>query len=150
MKDLSILTDSFKLKYEKFILGCDSIELDESWGKDANGEMDVFYENEILSVILSLIIADGTISEAEVRYLNDNFGLSYSVEQLKTVYTALGDEIDAFFERYFKAGYQMLQGIHEKLATAYKELFELICQIIVESDGRVSEEEKQVIAGLTL
>ena len=112
--------------------------------------MDVFYENEILSVILSLIIADGTISEAEVRYLNDNFGLSYSVEQLKTVYTALGDEIDAFFERYFKAGYQMLQGIHEKLATAYKELFELICQIIVESDGRVSEEEKQVIAGLTL
>ncbi len=150
MKDLSILTDSFKLKYEKFILGCDSIELDESWDKEANGEMDVFYENEILSVILSLIIADGTISEAEVRYLNDNFGLSYSVEQLKTVYTALGDEIDAFFERYFKAGYQMLQGIHEKLATAYKELFELICQIIVESDGRVSEEEKQVIAGLTL
>ncbi len=150
MKDLSILTDSFKLKYEKFILGCDSIELDESWDKEANGEMDVFYENEILSVILSLIIADGTISEAEVRYLNDNFGLSYSVEQLKTVYSALGDEIDAFFERYFKAGYQMLQGIHEKLATAYKELFELICQIIVESDGRVSEEEKQVIAGLTL
>lgn len=150
MKDLSILTDSFKLKYEKFILGCDSIELNESWDKEANGEMDVFYENEILSVILSLIIADGTISEAEVRYLNDNFGLSYSVEQLKTVYTALGDEIDAFFERYFKAGYQMLQGIHEKLATAYKELFELICQIIVESDGRVSEEEKQVIAGLTL
>ena len=150
MKDLSILTDCFKLKYEKFILGCDSIELDESWNKEANGEMDVFYENEILSVILSLIIADGTISEAEVRYLNDNFGLSYSVEQLKTVYTALGDEIDAFFERYFKAGYQMLQGIHEKLATAYKELFELICQIIVESDGRVSEEEKQVIAGLTL
>ena len=150
MKDLSILTDSFKLKYEKFILGCDSIELDESWDKEANGEMDVFYENEILSVILSLIIADGTIGEAEVRYLNDNFGLSYSVEQLKTVYIALGDEIDAFFERYFKAGYQMLQGIHEKLATAYKELFELICQIIVESDGRVSEEEKQVIAGLTL
>ena len=150
MKDLSILTDSFKLKYEKFILGCDSIELDESWDKEANGEMDVFYENEILSVILSLIIADGTIGEAEVRYLNDNFGLSYSVEQLKTVYTALGDEIDAFFERYFKAGYQMLQGIHEKLAAAYKELFELICQIIVESDGRVSEEEKQVIAGLTL
>ena len=150
MKDLSILTDSFKLKYEKFILGCDSIELDESWDKEANGEMDVFYENEILSVILSLIIADGTIGEAEVRYLNDNFGLSYSVEQLKTVYIALGDEIDAFFERYFKAGYQMLQGIHEKLATAYKELFELICQIIVESDGRVSEEEKQGIAGLTL
>ncbi len=150
MKDLSILTDSFKLKYEKFILGCDSIELDESWDKEANGEMDVFYENEILSVILSLIIADGTIGEDEVRYLNDNFGLSYSVEQLKTVYIALGDEIDAFFERYFKAGYQMLQGIHEKLATAYKELFELICQIIVESDGRVSEEEKQVIAGLTL
>lgn len=150
MKDLHLLTESFKTKYESFITGCDSIELDEVWDKTEYGEMDVFYENELLSVILSLIIADGKISDEEVKYLNDNFGFSYTVADLKNVYLNCGEEIENYFEGNFKAGYEKLRTFNEKLAAAYKELFELICQIISESDGGVSEEEKQAIAELKL
>lgn len=150
MKDLHLLTESFKTKYEGFITGCDSIELDEVWDKTEYGEMDVFYENELLSVILSLIITDGKISDEEVKYLNDNFGFSYTVNELKNVYLNCGEEIDTYFECNFKAGYEKIKPINVKLAAAYKELFELICQIISESDGVVSEEEKQTIAELKL
>ncbi len=150
MKDLKILTDSFKTKYESFITGCDSVELDEVWDKTENGEMDVFYENELISVILSLIIVDGRISDQEVEYLNENFGLSYTADELKDVYRNSGEEINNYFENYFKDGYSMLQRFNSKLAAAYKELFELICEIISESDGIVSDEEKQAIAELKL
>lgn len=150
MKDLHLLTESFKTKYESFITGCDSIELDEVWDKTEYGEMDVFYENELLSVILSLIIADGKISDEEVKYLNDNFGFSYTVDELKNAYLNCGEEIENYFESNFQAGYEKIKTINGKLAAAYKELFELICQIISESDGVVSEEEKQAIAELKL
>lgn len=150
MKDLHLLTESFKTKYESFITGCDSIELDEVWDKTEYGEMDVFYENELLSVILSLIIADGKISDEEVKYLNDNFGFSYTVDELKNAYLNCGEEIENYFESNFQAGYEKIKTINGKLAAAYKELFELICQIISESDGVVSEGEKQAIAELKL
>lgn len=150
MKDLHLLTESFKTKYESFITGCDSIKLYEVWDKTEYGEMDVFYENELLSVILSLIIADGKISDEEVKYLNDNFGFSYTVDELKSVYLNCGEEIENYFESNFQAGYEKIKTINGKLAAAYKELFELICQIVSESDGVVSEEEKQAIAELKL
>lgn len=150
MKDLHLLTESFKTKYESFITGCDAIELDEVWDKTEYGEMDVFCENELLSVILSLIIADGKISDEEVKYLNDNFGFSYTVDELKNVYLNCGEEIENYFESNFQAGYEKIKTINGKLAAAYKELFELICQIISESDGVLSEEEKQAIAELKL
>lgn len=150
MKDLHLLTESFKTKYDSFITGCDSIELDEVWDKTEYGEMDGFYENELLSVILSLIITDGKISDEEVKYLNDNFGFSYTVDELKNVYLNCGEEIENYFESNFKAGYEKIKTINGKLAAAYKELLALICQIISESDGVVSEEEKQTIAELKL
>ena len=150
MEDLQKLTDSFKTKYERFITGCDSVELDEVWDKAEYGEMDVFYENELLSVILSLIISDGRISDDEVRYLNESFGFACSVDELEEVYRNGGEEIEHYFENNFKAGYAMLQRFNEKLAAAYKELFSLICRIIAASDGVVGDEEKQMIAELQL
>lgn len=150
MKNLKILTESFKIKYDSFIIGCDCVELDDKWDKEANGEMDVYYENELVSVILSLIITDNKISDEEVRYLNENFRFSYTVDELKDVYLNCGDEIRNYFDNSFKAGYAVLQSINTKLAVAYKELFELICEIIVESDGTVSDEEKQMISALKL
>ena len=150
MDRLHTLTESFKSKYERFITGCDSVELDGVWDKDEYGEMDVFYENELLSVILSLIVADGKISGEEAGYLNENFGFSYSVEDLKNAWLNCEEEIGTYFEDHFKAGYTMLRGFNEKLAAAYKELFDLICRIIAESDGVVSDSEKRMIGELQL
>lgn len=150
MNKLEILTESFKTKYESFITGCDSLELADKWDKDLNGEMDVFYENELVSVILSLIVADRRISEGEVRYLNESFGFSYTVDALEDVCFNMGDEIEHYFETRFRSGYAMLKEINEKLAGAYRELFGLICEIIARSDGIVSDAEKRMISELTL
>ena len=150
MKELQMLTESFKTKYESFITGCDSVELNGVWNKDAYGEMDVFYENELLSVILSLIISDGRISDEEIRYLNDNFGFSFTAEELVNVYRNCGDEIGSYFESNFRGGYEMLKGFNPRLADAYKELFGLICRIIAESDGVVGDAERRKIGELKL
>ncbi len=150
MDRLQILTESFKTKYESFLAGCDSLELDDKWNKAEYGEMDVFYENELLSVALSLIAADGRIGDGEVRFLNESFGFACTEETLRGVFDTLGDEIDGYFDAHFKAGYAMLKGVNGKLAAAYKELFGLLCEIISASDGVIGDEEKEKLALLVL
>ncbi len=150
MNYLDRLTDSFKTKYERFLIGCDSVEMDDVWDKSEYGEMDVYYENELITEILSVIVSDGVIGNTEVSFINRNFGFSCTEEDLRALYKNCGDEIDAYFESHFKAGYALLRRMNEKLAAAYAELFELIKEIITESDGVVNEAEKRKLAALAL
>lgn len=55
MKRIDLLTEEFKTKYERFLIGCDALEDLNLWDKDEHGEMDVFYQNDLVSVILRLM-----------------------------------------------------------------------------------------------
>ncbi len=148
MNRIDKLTEEFRSKYETFQIGCDSLEEVGSWNKDELGEMDVFYENDLVSVILRLIASDGKISANEVEYLNENFGFDYSAAELKEVYKRSGDEIERSFDENFANGISYMRSISPNLADAYKELLGLICDIIAESDGVVSDEETRIIRQL--
>ena len=148
MNNLDMYTESFKLKLEKFLLGCDAIEELGLWDKEKNGEMDVFYQNDLVSIIIRLIAADGVISGREVDYLNKNFGFSYSIAELRDVYQNCREEIGHSFDEAFENGITLMRSINEKLADAYKELLGLICDIIIESDGVVTETEQEEVKRL--
>lgn len=148
MNNLDMYTESFKLKLEKFLLGCDAIEELGLWDKEQYGEMDVFYQNDLVSVIIRLIAADGVISGREVDYLNKNFGFSYSIAELRDVYQNCREEIGHSFDEAFENGITLMRSINEKLADAYKELLGLICDIIIESDGVVTETEQEEVKRL--
>ena len=141
MKKIDLLTEEFKSKYERFLIGCDAIEELDQWDKEAHGEMDVFYQNDLVSVILRLIAVDGEIGAKEVEYLNEIFGFDYSLDELVDVYESCEDNIDRSFDEIFKNGVTVMRSINEKLANAYKELLELICDIIIASDENIAPEE---------
>lgn len=141
MGNLAVYSDSFQLKYEKFLNGCDSVEEMGLWDKEAYGEMDAFYSADLVSVIIRLIAADGAISQAEVGYINDIFGFTYTVEELQVIYEECGEGIEAIYDEGVASGYALLKGINEKLAAAYKELLSLICDIVMESDGVIAAPE---------
>jgi len=145
MKNIDKLTEQFKSLYERFLIGCDSIEEIGQWNKEELGEMDVFYQNDLVSVILRLIASDGNISEKEVEYLNQNFGFDYSVDELADVYEGCKEEIECSFDENFANGISYMRTINTKLADAYKELLGLICDVIVESDDVVSDDEIKII-----
>lgn len=145
IKNIDKLTEQFKSLYKRFLIGCDSIEEIGQWNKEELGEMDVFYQNDLVSVILMLIATDGEISDKEVEYLNKNFGFDYSVDELSDVYEGCKEEIDSYFDENFKNGISYMRTINAKLADAYKELLGLICDIIVESDNIVSDDETKII-----
>ncbi len=144
MKNIDKLTEQFKSLYERFLIGCDSIEEIGQWNKEELGEMDVFYQNDLVSVILMLIATDGEISDKEVEYLNKNFGFDYNVDELSDVYEGCKEEIDSYFDENFENGITYMRSINTKLADAYKELLSLICDIIIESDDVISPEEIDV------
>lgn len=145
MKNIDKLTEQFKSLYERFLIGCDSIEEIGLWNKEEHGEMDVFYQNDLVSVILRLIASDGNISEKEVEYLNQNFGFGYTADELTDVYENCKEEIECSFDENFANGISYMRTLNTKLADAYKELLGLICDIIVESDNIVSDDETKII-----
>ena len=56
------------------------------WDKEALGEMDVFYSNDLTSVIIRLIATDGKITQKEVDFLNETFDFEYTLDELIDVY----------------------------------------------------------------
>lgn len=134
--------DMFVAKYESFLTGCDAIEELGLWNKEKLGEMEAFYSNDIVSIIIRLIACDDVISEKEVQYLNETFGFEYTLEELCEVYNSCKDDIvSQSFDENFENGISYMRELNEKLANSYKELLSLICDIIIKSDGIVSESE---------
>lgn len=141
MKNVEMYIDSFKMKHESFLIGCDSIEEMGLWDKEALGEMDVFYSNDLTSVIIRLIATDGKITQKEVDFLNETFDFEYTLDELIDVYNSCKDDIGHAFDENFENGITYMRKINAKLADAYKELLSLICEIIIESDGVIAEAE---------
>ena len=141
MKNVEMYIDSFKMKHESFLIGCDSIEEMGLWDKDTLGEMDVFYTNDLTSVIIRLIATDGKITQKEVDFLNETFDFEYTLDELIDVYNSCKDDIGHAFDENFENGITHMRKINANLADAYKELLSLICEIIIESDGVIAESE---------
>ena len=137
----SILTDSFKLKYERFLTGCDAIEEEGGWNREEYGEMETFYTGDLVSVILRLIVTDGGVSQREADVLNELFGFDYTAAELAEVYEVCAENLGEGFDRLFSVGVDALEKINAALAEAYKELLLLICAIVTESDGLVAPAE---------
>ncbi len=148
MNRIDACIETFKTKHESFLIGCDAIEEMGLWDKDLYGEMDAFYSNDLVSVIIRLIASDGTISFKEVQYLNKTFGFDYTVVELTEVYENCKENIDQSFDENFENGISYMRKINSKLADAYKELLSLVCDIIIESDGIISADETQEVKKL--
>ena len=103
--------------------------------------MDVYYSNDIVSVIIRLIAADGSFSERETDYLNEFFGFDYTTEELKNIYDDCGEAIESLFDEDLGSGLSNMRAINEKLAEAYKDLLLTVCDIIIESDGVIDSAE---------
>ncbi len=144
MEKLRRYSESFKLKFEKFIIGCDAMEELELWDREKLGEMGAFYSADMVSVIIRLTAVDGKISPQEVVYINDVFGFDYTVEELRTIYADCKDAIESVFTEGMKNGFSYMKRINERLAEAYKELVLLICDIVIESDGVIAAPEVEM------
>ena len=118
------------------------------WDVERLGEMDVFYSTDLCSVILRLIAVDGTITAREVDFLNETFGFEYTLEELVEVYDNCKEDIDHSFDEAFEKGISLMRGISPKLADAYKELLSIVCDIIICSDGVISESERAEVQRL--
>ena len=141
MKNLEKYTDSFKMKFDSFLTGCDALEEEGVWDKEAHGEMEAFYMNDLTSVVIRLIASDGTITKRETDYLNETFDFSYTQEELVELYRSCKDDIGHAFDETFENGITYMRRINDMLADAYKELLYLICEIIIRSDGIIAEAE---------
>ena len=145
MKTIDELTESFKFMYEKFLLGCEDIEKDVDWNEEEYGQMGAYFANDISCIILSLVVADGNISEEEVHYVNSNFDYKYDIDELRNVYENCKEKINSIRDGELEKDIELLESFNSKLADFFKELLEVICEIVVASDGVVASDEDEVL-----
>ena len=86
--------EGFKVQYEQFVNSCDAAEEAGLWNLEEYGEMEGYYFNILMGIILHTISADGNVAEAEVEYLNTTFGFDYTVDSLLEVYYSVGRDIE--------------------------------------------------------
>ncbi len=144
MNRIEVLSEGFKLKYEKFLVGCDSLEETNRWDKESFGEMEVYYVSDLTGAIIRLIAADGNFSQTEADFINDVFGFNYSVSELKEIYEDFGEDVESAFVEEIENGISMMKSINEELAEAYKDLLHTVCDIVIASDGMVSSPEVEL------
>lgn len=148
MNRIKILSEGFKLKYEKFLAGCDSLEEINCWDKESLGEMEVYYVSDLTGAIVRLIAADGNFAQSEADFINDVFGFNYSVSELKEIYEGFGEDVDSIFNEEMSNGISKMKSINEELAEAYKDLLHTVCDIVIASDGVVSAPEVELATRL--
>ena len=68
MSKLNAYSESFKVGYEKFLIGCDAQEEMDGWDTETDGEMEGYYSNILVSVVMKLMASDGVFTEKEVEY----------------------------------------------------------------------------------
>ncbi len=148
MTKLDQLTESFRMKWEKILIGCDAAEEGGQWDSERNGSLGTYYSLDLIGAILRLIAADGKVTEQETEYLNDAFGFDYDTDELKEVWTESADNLGEDFEKRFASGLARLTFLSEELAADYRELLHLISDIIIESDGVTAPEELEAVRRL--
>ena len=146
MNELDNLTRNFKLKYERFKDQCNSVQKIGILDKCGDGSLKGFYGYDLSTVALRLIAADGVININEVKYYNELFDFEYTSQELLELYRGCSDMIlGEYFESDFSDAFTRLRGIDAGLAIEYKELLGYLCEIIISSDGEITDDEVEEV-----
>ena len=149
MNTIHEYADSFKLKYERFLIGCDAVQEEGEWSTQNLGDMGAYYTRELLIMILRIITADGWVAQKEVDYLNEFFGFTYTQQELDKALEGLEDRLRSrSAEKTVTDSVKLLQAINPRLAASFRELLLLSCTIMSMSDGIVTAEEIDEIHAL--
>lgn len=135
------LAEEFKSDMNIFIQKCDVIEATGVWDTDEYGQMEAYFTNDIMCIVISLMSADGTFSDSETKYMRDIFGYDMTKEEVQEIYRNTSNEISDIFKNGISESITLLKNIDTEMAQDYKKLIDSVCDIIIGSDGVLSNRE---------
>ncbi|MCR5683578.1 MAG: hypothetical protein K6G29_14125 [Clostridiales bacterium] len=140
--------EEFRVLYDQFVNSCDAAETAGKWDKEEYGEMEGYFFNTLMGILMNVINADGNIGAREAEVLNDCFGFSYTVDELIELYGYCGKDLEANYADNARIAMDLLRGIDAALTEMFRELVLAICGIVAESEDGVLESEENLLASL--
>lgn len=131
---------NFKLKWESFLNGFDSIEEMNLWDKEAFGEMEAYCENILLSFLVRFISSDGVIKHSEVEKLNTLFGFDFSLSEIVEIAENITVEQNDITDN-IKNTLSMITKVNSSIAEDFKTLLIDACDVIINSDNSLQDIE---------
>jgi len=142
MNNIERLTEGFRTRWEQFLTACDAAEELGRWDTEADGQMEAYYTEDLICIVLKLISADGSVSAEEARIVRELFDFQYTPEELRRVADELREQIERLLAEDVRAGLERLGAMDPRLEAMYRELIGDACEIVSESDGlTVAESE---------
>ena len=135
-------------RYAEFIDSCDSREESTKWDVEQRGQMEMYIANELTCILLRLSASDGIITDEEAALYNTVMGTEYSTAELKDIYDSLSDAINSYSVEGIVADMNTLKDEFPELAADYAVIVCDACELLVGSDGLVSEDEVQTAKDL--
>ncbi len=135
---------NFKLCWELFINGFDSLEHVGSWDVEKYGEMEAYCENILICLLVKSVFADKSIQQDEIDAINDLFGLELTLSTVTQIYEIMESENEDVIDNLSKS----LEPIKQANINVYERFKDTIteaCQTIIDSDGIVSDVEKNKV-----
>ncbi|MBR5680881.1 MAG: hypothetical protein IKX19_09540 [Clostridia bacterium] len=140
--------EEFRVLYDQFVNSCDAAETAGKWDMEEYGEMEGYFFNTLMGILMNVINADGHIGAREAEVLNDCFGFSYTVDELIELYGYCGKDLVANYADNARIAMDLLRGIDAALTERFRELVLAICGIVAESEDGVLESEENLLASL--
>ena len=140
--------EEFRVLYDQFVNSCDAAETAGKWDMEEYGEMEGYFFNTLMGILMNVINADGNIGAREAEVLNDCFGFSYTVDELIELYGYCGKDLVANYADNARIAMDLLRGIDAALTERFRELVLAICGIVAESEDGVLESEENLLASL--
>lgn len=145
---VEIALRDFEQKLNTFLIACGELERLGTWNVRRRGPMVAYFEADLFSVALQVMVADGVFERSEAEVLNAMFATSYTPRQLSQMYHSSKPVVQDYVDEDSEDALTLLAGIDEALANEYRELLLDACKIISLGDGVAEKSERMLIAQL--
>ena len=131
---------NFKLMWELFLNGFDSLEETGNWDVEEYGEMESFCENVLVCILVKAVFADRKATQQEIDAINNMFGFELDIDTVSQILDIMDSEENDILDEPEKT-FNLIKTANEGVYNEFKELVREACKIVIESDGIVTSVE---------
>lgn len=147
------LFKEFIIKKEFLTIECSSVDAADKWDIETYGDINMYCDNLFFTVMLRMIASDGVFSDEETNVLRNMFEIECSDEYIEHICDNMHMyESNTAFLKRIKEELLLIDTVSHKASAYLRELIELACKIVIDSDYVASDEvalSKSILDALT-
>ena len=138
------LVEDFRSLWGDFCVRCEAAEAAGKWNVEEDGMMEVFFESDLMSVLLDAVSSDGVFGDDEAEVFSQMMDEKFTPHDLSEMYREVSDVVEDFTDGEAQDAVPRLAAIDATLVDDYRQALLLACAILEQADGKVDASESEL------